>query len=93
MDTMNKVSERVKNMDGREGKATQKIEHVTSALPSTTWLILAGGSIVASLVLKLVGKHQTANFVGQWAPTMLLLGIYNKIVKVAGSERSNGLQA
>jgi hypothetical protein len=25
--------------------------------------------------------------VGQWAPTFLLLGIYNKIVKVAGSDR------
>ena len=28
-----------------------------------------------------------SNFVGQWAPTFLLLGIYNKIVKVAGSDR------
>lgn len=28
-----------------------------------------------------------ATFVGQWVPTLLLLGIYNKIVKVAGSDR------
>jgi hypothetical protein len=26
-------------------------------------------------------------FVGQWVPTLLLLGVYNKIVKVAGSDR------
>jgi hypothetical protein len=28
-----------------------------------------------------------ATFVGQWVPTLLLLGIYSKIVKVAASER------
>jgi len=28
-----------------------------------------------------------AGFVGQWVPSLLLLGIYNKIVKVAGSDR------
>ncbi len=28
-----------------------------------------------------------ATFVGQWVPTLLLLGVYNKIVKVAGSDR------
>ena len=26
-------------------------------------------------------------FIGQWVPTLLLLGVYNKIVKVAGSDR------
>jgi hypothetical protein len=32
-------------------------------------------------------KAPRATFVGQWAPTLLLLGVYNKIVKVAGSDR------
>lgn len=31
-----------------------------------------------------------ASFIGQWAPTLLLLGLYNKIVKVAGSDRVVG---
>ncbi len=30
---------------------------------------------------------QLGNFVGQWAPTFLILGVYNKIVKVAGSDK------
>lgn len=30
-----------------------------------------------------------ASFVGMWAPSLLLLGVYNKIVKVAGSDRRN----
>ena len=29
---------------------------------------------------------QLSLFIGQWAPVFLLLGIYNKIVKVAGSD-------
>jgi hypothetical protein len=39
-----------------------------------------------SLSLKLAGKSNWALFVGQWAAPFLLLGIYNKIVKVEGSE-------
>lgn len=29
-----------------------------------------------------------AGFVGMWVPSFLLLGVYNKIVKVAGSDRT-----
>lgn len=29
-----------------------------------------------------------AGFVGMWVPSLLLLGVYNKIVKVAGSDRT-----
>ncbi len=29
-----------------------------------------------------------AGFVGLWVPSLLLLGVYNKIVKVAGSDRT-----
>ncbi len=32
-------------------------------------------------------KAPLSTFIGQWAPTLLLLGVYNKIVKVAGSDR------
>jgi hypothetical protein len=28
-----------------------------------------------------------AGFIGSWVPSLLLLGVYNKIVKVAGSDR------
>jgi hypothetical protein len=39
-------------------------------------------------MLALLGRKHTALFVGQWVPTVLLLGIYNKIVKVAGHDVS-----
>jgi hypothetical protein len=71
-----------------EGPVARAIEQQTAKLPSDTFLWLAGGSIAASLVLKLTGRDRDAVFVGQWAPTFLILGLYNKLVKVAGSDNS-----
>jgi hypothetical protein len=70
----------------REGMVARTIEQQTAKLPSDTFLWLAGGSIATSLTLKLLGRHHDALFVGQWAPTFLILGLYNKLVKVAGSD-------
>ena len=76
-----------------EGKTTKMIEKTTSEIPSVTFLAVAGGAMVGSMVLKLLGRDTTANFVGQWVPTILMLGIYNKIVKVLGSERGEVIGA
>ena len=81
------ITEKIRERSGREGTNTRKLEELTSSMPSSTWLIAAGASIVGSLVLKIMGRTQTAVFVGEWAPTFLLLGLYNKLVKVAGSQR------
>ncbi len=70
----------------REGAVAYSIEQQTAKLPSDTFLWLAGGSIAASLTLKIMGRERDAVFVGQWAPTFLILGLYNKIVKVMGSD-------
>jgi len=70
----------------REGTVARTIEQQTAKLPSDTFLWLAGASIATSLTLKIMGRERDAVFVGQWAPTFLLLGVYNKIVKVAGSD-------
>ena len=40
-----------------------------------------------SLALQVSGNKQASVFVGQWAAPFLLLGVYNKLVKVAGSDR------
>ena len=69
-----------------EGEITKQIEHYTSQIPSGTYLTLAVGSIGLSALLHLAGRKQDAQFVGHWVPTILLLGLYNKLVKVQGSE-------
>jgi hypothetical protein len=69
-----------------EGVVARAIEQQTAKLPSDTFLWLAGGSIAASIALKMAGREHDSLFVGQWAPTFLILGLYNKLVKVAGSD-------
>ena len=69
-----------------EGPVARAIETQTAKLPSDTFLWLAGASIATSLTLKIMGQDKNALFVGQWAPTFLILGLYNKLVKVAGSD-------
>jgi hypothetical protein len=71
----------------REGVVARTIEEQTAKLPSDMFLWLAGGSIAVSLALQLMGNRERSLFVGQWAPTFLILGLYNKLVKVAGSDR------
>ena len=69
-----------------ESKSATAIERQTAQLPSDVFLYAAGGAIAASLTLKLMGRDRDAMFVGQWAPTLLLLGLYNKLVKLFGTD-------
>ena len=71
---------------GREDEFTGAIESQTSKVPSTAYLGMAIGSMAISATLKAIGKDEWALFVGQWAPTFLILGMYNKLVKQLGSD-------
>jgi hypothetical protein len=73
-----------------ESKSATAIERQTAKLPSDLFLYAAGGSIIASLTLKSMGRHKEALFVGQWAPTFLILGLYNKLVKMFGTGPRRG---
>jgi hypothetical protein len=70
-----------------EGPIARTLEEQTVKLPSDLFLWGAVGSIILALVLKVTDRHPDSNFVGHWAPTFLLLGIYNKLVKQHGSDR------
>lgn len=74
------------NPEHSEGKVASAIEEQTAKLPSDVFLWAALASMGVSLTLKCLGKKHTALFVGQWAAPFLLLGIYNKIVKVEGHD-------
>ena len=70
-----------------EGKVAKTIERETAKLPSDTFLWLAVGSMIVSATMQLAGKKHGSVFVGQWAPSFLLFGVYNKLVKQLGSDR------
>lgn len=72
--------------DYEEGQVARAIEQTTARLPSDVFLWAALGSMAGSLVLKMVGRDRDATFIGQWAPTLLILGTYNKLVKQRGSD-------
>lgn len=76
-------TERLKHTEGPVARA---IENQTAKIPSDTFLWAGLASIGLSLALRLLGKKHDAIFVGHWAPTILLLGIYNKLVKLHGSD-------
>lgn len=70
-----------------EGQVARTLEQQTSKLPSDLFLWAAVGSIGASALLQIMGKKKASLFVGEWVSPFLLFGVYNKIVKVAGSDR------
>jgi hypothetical protein len=70
----------------REDAVTGTIESQTSRVPSSIFLGLAFGSMVASLILKIAEKDDWSLFVGQWAAPFLIMGNYNKMVKQHGSD-------
>jgi hypothetical protein len=72
-----------------EGPVARTIEQQTAQMPSDWFLWAAVGSIATSLMLQISGKQQASTFVGQWAPTFLILGVYNKLVKQLGSDHTS----
>jgi hypothetical protein len=71
-----------------EGPVAKAIEKQTAKLPSDTFLWIAVGAMATSATLQAMGNRHASVFVGQWAPTLLILGLYNKLVKQLGSDRT-----
>lgn len=70
-----------------EGPIATAIESQTAKIPSDVFLWLAFGSIGASLILEISGNREKAHWVGQWVAPFMLFGIYNKLVKIGGTDR------
>jgi hypothetical protein len=81
------VNKTLNKAPGQEGKITKMLEKQTAKIPSGFYLALGVGSIALSLISQLAGKKKAANFIGLWVPTLLVVGLYNKIVKLEGSDR------
>jgi hypothetical protein len=71
----------------QEGALARRIEKETAKLPSDAFLWAAATAVGTAAILQFTGKGSASRFVGQWVAPFLLLGLYNKIVKVAGSDR------
>jgi len=76
----------VKAHEHEEGPTTKMIEQYTSQIPSGFYLGLAFGAVGASLGLRLMGRDRDSQFVGHWVAPLLIMGLYNKIVRLQGSD-------
>lgn len=77
------------NTEHKEGETAKKIENLTAKLPSDLFLWAAIGSMAVSAALQLSNSKHKSLFVGQWAAPFLLLGLYNKIVKLEGHDKED----
>ncbi|MFN7980954.1 MAG: hypothetical protein U0Q11_03775 [Vicinamibacterales bacterium] len=75
-----------------EGKVAKRIEDHTANVPSDTFLWMAIGAMSASATFQLMGNKHVSLFIGQWAPTLLIFGLYNKLVKQLGSDRTDRMR-
>lgn len=77
------------NPQQREGKVARAIEEQTAKLPSDVFLWAAVGAMACSLTLKLLKNDHMSLFIGQWPAPFLLFGIYNKMVKQDGHDKTD----
>jgi hypothetical protein len=49
------------------------IEPAAAKVPSGAYLTIAVAAMAGSLALMLAGRRNVASFVGQWAPTILIV--------------------
>ena len=66
--------------------ATKMIESQTARVPSGTYLTAGIAAMIVSWLFLLGGRKNIANFLGTWVPTILIVGLYNKLVKLEGSD-------
>jgi hypothetical protein len=73
----------------KEGKVAAAIEKQTAKIPSDVYLWTAVACMVASATLQIIGKRKTSLFIGQWPAPFLIMGLYNKLVKLEGTDGNN----
>ena len=68
---------------------TRTVEGCTAAVPSSAFLGVAIGAMAVALTLQLAGRGKWGNFLAQWVPAWLIIGVYNKLVKLEGHDRGD----
>ncbi|MDO8682686.1 MAG: hypothetical protein Q7N50_04315 [Armatimonadota bacterium] len=63
---------------GEPGMAAAQVQE---GLPTSVYMYATGGSILASLLLYLFKKRETGIFVGLWAPTILNMALFYKLLR------------
>jgi hypothetical protein len=79
MDTTSKISEPMERNLSNEP---------ANSMIRTVCLAAAGGAILGSLAMQIMGRKHESLFVGQWAPTFIAIALWYQIVKSQEQQRS-----
>ena len=71
-----------RNPKHKEGEVAKTIEEQTAKIPSDVYLWAAVGTMALSAALFFTKNKHASIFFGQWAPSLLIIGLYNKLVKL-----------
>ncbi len=74
----------VRRPEHQESSLTRLIEQQSAKVPSHYFLFAAAASMVASITFEITGNERMSRFTGMWAPTLMIAGVYNKLVKEFG---------
>ena len=72
-----------------EDSLRKSVGEYTAAVPSSAYFGIAVGAMVLSLAFQAAGRGKWGNFIAQWVPTCLIIGVYNKLVKLEGHDHAN----
>ena len=64
-----------------KAKALEPAMDAVGKTSSPVFIGLAGASIITSLILYFRRRKEDAIFVGHWAPTFLILGMFLKMIR------------
>ncbi|OSZ77026.1 hypothetical protein CAP36_11405 [Chitinophagaceae bacterium IBVUCB2] len=73
----------------KEGKVAKAIETQTSKIPSDIFLWSAMGAAAIATSLHCTGKKKDGLFIGLLVAPILIVGLYNKLVKVEGHDKND----
>lgn len=68
-----------------EDSFTRVIEQQAAKIPSHLFLSASLFTMGVSAALELMGNRRASRFIGAWPAPLLLMGVYNKLVKSLGT--------
>lgn len=70
-------------------RVSREVERQAARVPSAGFISLAVGSMLVSAGIEIFSERKhLANFIGLWVPSLLLVGIYNKLLRMEGRGQS-----
>lgn len=68
-----------------EGSFTRLLEQQTAKIPSDVFLFASLCAMAFALGAELTNRTRSSRFVGMWVGPLLIMGVYNKLVKTFGA--------